>query len=154
MSETAAAARNTWALLLAGLQSPTQGSVRLKGADLSEVPEALRGRRLSYADQQAYFFPLSLRENLLYGLKHRPLRPAPPERDQALAAFEEQEAKRTGNTTMDIEADWVDFEAAGVADGDALEARMIELLRLVDLGIRYLPLGSDGAASMMLATPK
>ena len=120
-------------ILLAGLQSPSVGSVRLNGKDLAELPEALRGRRLSYSDQQAYLFPMSLRENLLYGLKHKPLRRTEKSPDPEKAAFDESESRRTGNTTMDIEADWVDYAAAGVKDAEGLEERIIELLGLMDL---------------------
>ena len=40
---------------------------------MSEMPEALVGRRIAYAGQNAYFFTGTVRDNLLYPLKHRPI---------------------------------------------------------------------------------
>ncbi len=120
--------------VLAGLTPPSGGSVRAGEQDLTRLPEAALGRRLGYVGPDAYLFPLSVRDNLIYGLKHRPL--APPERDddaRRLHAWHTAEARRTGNIDYDPEADWIDYEAAGVEGPDELEARLIEVLHLVDL---------------------
>ncbi|MCG8523753.1 MAG: ABC transporter ATP-binding protein/permease, partial [Pseudomonadales bacterium] len=58
--------------LLAGLVRPTSGEVLFNGHKLAALPEAVTGRRLSYVGADSYLFPTSVRENLLYGLKHRP----------------------------------------------------------------------------------
>ena len=75
-----------------------------------------------------------MRDNILYSLKHRPVRD--PEYDAASRAewtFQLSEAKRTDSTTLDINADWIDHEAAGAADPEALETRILETLATVDL---------------------
>ena len=62
--------------MLARLVLPTGGSVRLDGKDFFQVPEYLLGARTAYVGQDTYLFPLSVRDNLLFGLKFRPVTPA------------------------------------------------------------------------------
>ena len=121
-------------LIIARLLLPTGGSLALNGQKYATLPEAVLGRRMAYAGPQPHLIASSVRENLLYGLKHRPLRPI--ERDeeaQRLRARIEREAVEAGNTTADIHADWVDYEAAGVEGAHALTERAIEALRLVGM---------------------
>ena len=53
--------------MLARLVLPTGGSVRLDGKDFFQVPEYLLGARTAYVGQDTYLFPLSVRDNLLFG---------------------------------------------------------------------------------------
>ncbi|MFQ5775448.1 MAG: ATP-binding cassette domain-containing protein [Kiloniellaceae bacterium] len=122
------------ALMLARLVTPTSGSITIGGRDLVKVPQAVTGRRISYVAQETYLFPLSVRDNLLYGLRHRPLRRAASDgpaaaRRAALAA----EAARAGNPAWDLEADWTDYAAAGAQGPEDINERIIEVLSLVDL---------------------
>ncbi|MBT6830866.1 MAG: ATP-binding cassette domain-containing protein [Rhodospirillaceae bacterium] len=59
-------------LMLARLIEPTGGKLNTGGSDLAEMPEAVTGRRISFVGQNSYIFSSSLKDNLLYGLKHRP----------------------------------------------------------------------------------
>ena len=46
---------------------------------------------------------------------------------------QKREAARAGNSTLDIDAQWVDYASAGV-DGEAeMEGRLLEILKTVDL---------------------
>jgi len=122
-------------LLLASLIAPSNGSVRIGDRDLHALPQAVTGRRLGYIGQDAYLFPVSIRDNLLYGLKHRPLKEI--ERTAKTAALWEDwlsEARRAGNATFDFEADWIDYDAAGARGPDDIDRRIIEVVTLVDLG--------------------
>jgi putative ABC transport system ATP-binding protein len=133
-------------MLLANLLRPSSGSIKLGGRDLNELPQAVTGRRISYVGQEAYLFPVSVRENLLYGLKHRPRDEAP--RDEAIRKAKERDAaesRRAGNTTLDAEADWIDYAAAGAGDADELQAKMIEMLSVVDLEEDIYRLGLTGS---------
>ena len=119
--------------LIAGLVRPSAGEIAFNGATLSNMPQSVTGRRLSYVGPDAYLFPVSVRDNLLYGLKHRPgdengIRPS-----EDGAAGELLEALRAGNPTFDINADWVDYRAAGVEGPEALDVRLAEVLRVVDM---------------------
>ena len=122
------------ALLLAGLIRPTSGNIRIGGREVESLPAAVTGRRLTYIGQDTYHFPLSVRENLLYGLKHRPL--LLPEYDAAQLAEREREdleAARAGNPDFNIDADWVDYAAAGATGPEDITERLIDMLRIVEL---------------------
>lgn len=122
------------AQLLARLVPPSNGTVEMGGIDITRAPEAVTGRAISYVGSASYLFPVSVRENLLYGLKHRPVREQTYEGD-LLRKREtiSREAIRAGNTTLDIQADWVDYSAAGVSGSEEMESRILEVLRTVDL---------------------
>ncbi len=93
---------------------PDSGRVTIDGHDLLDLPESITGRRMSYASADAYFFHGTLRDNLLYGLKHAPMRDPQYDGKEALEAkWHAEEAIKAGNPTMDINSDWVDYQAAG-----------------------------------------
>ncbi|MEO3427883.1 ATP-binding cassette domain-containing protein [Pelagibius sp. CAU 1746] len=117
--------------MLSGLVWPSSGSLRIDGRDIERLPTAVTGRRMAYVGPSAYHFPGSLRDNLLYGLKHRPLRPADPER--AISHDDLVEARRAGNPDLDINADWIDYAAAGAEGPQDINARLLEVLAVVDL---------------------
>jgi ABC-type multidrug transport system fused ATPase/permease subunit len=121
-------------MMLARLVAPGSGTLTLNDANVAELPEAVTGRRMAYVGTQGHLFSTSVRENLLYGLMHRPLKL--PDYDQATATTRNKwvaEAELAGNSTADLEADWVDYEAAGVADAAELNKRIIEVLSMVDM---------------------
>ena len=132
-------------LLAARLATVTGGRAHLDGTALADLPQALFGRRAAYVGPGAHLFNASLRENLLFGLRHRPLRPAgdggetAAERDARLA-----EARRSGNSDEDFGADWVDYEAAGTGPGPEMVRRMVEVLAAVGLDEDLYMLGLRG----------
>ena len=91
--------------MIARLLNPSGGKISLNDTDLSGLPEAFTGRQISYAGQTPYIFGGTIRDNLLYGLKHRPLREIEYE-GSAASARERQisEADVTGNVSHDINA--------------------------------------------------
>ncbi len=126
--------KSEFALLLARLIRPTSGRITVGGIDIATLPIAVTGRRIGYVGATPYLFAGTLRDNLLLGLRHRPVRPA--EYDGAAAkrhSTQIHEARRSGNIDLDIHADWLDYDAAGVPDREGLSARIIEVLTRVDL---------------------
>jgi putative ABC transport system ATP-binding protein len=120
--------------LLARLVTPTSGRLSVGGRDLNSLPFAVSGRHIAYVGPTTYLFSTSVRDNLLLGLRHRPLRPADYDADEAARRMRAAaEARRAGNLDWDPAADWVDYRQAGVADAAQLEERMIAVLRLADL---------------------
>ena len=100
---------------------PEQGRITIDGKDILELPESVTGRRIAYAASDTYFFHGSLRDNLLYGLKHAPLTKI--EYDGPSAAKNKwniNEARRAGNPELDLNSDWVDYVSAGVTGPDDL----------------------------------
>ena len=65
--------RDTLALALSGLVKPSAGTLSIGGRDISELPEAVLGRRIGYVASDTYLFPRTVYDNLIFGLKHRPL---------------------------------------------------------------------------------
>jgi len=122
------------AMILAALERPSAGSVRIGGKDLERLPEYVTGRRLAYVGPEAYHFPQSVRENLLYGLKHAPLRPpAEDSRAHSRREHEEYESKRAANPVLPLEYDWVDRRPLrGEGQDDELRA-LLEVVDLVEL---------------------
>jgi putative ABC transport system ATP-binding protein len=121
------------AMLLARLLRPSSGRVAIGGVDLAGLPVAVIGRRIGYVSATPYIFTGTLRDNLLLGLRHQPLRPAPPgEAIEGRRARQLEEARRAGNIDFDIHADWIDYESAGVADNAALSLRIAEVLGELD----------------------
>ena len=137
--------KNELALMLARIVPPTSGRITIGGADLATLPVAVTGQRIGYVGAMPYLFGGTLRDNLLLSLRHTPMQPAEYEaaegRRRARQLFE---ARRSGNTDFDIHADWVDYQAAGVADREALARRITEVLASLDsdsdvysLGLRW-----------------
>ena len=122
------------AALIGRLIPPVSGKINYGNRDLMTMPESVTGRRFSYVGEETYLLPLSLQDNLLYSLKHRPIRPA--ELDELARSDHDHrmaETRRAGNPELDIDADWLDLEGAGIENLEALEARLGELLAIVEL---------------------
>jgi putative ABC transport system ATP-binding protein len=133
------------ALLLARLLFPTAGRIGVNGSDLATLPTAVIGRRMAYAGSTPYLFNQSLGDNLLASLRFRPLREPhyePPRAKKRLVQM--NEARLSGNLGLDIEADWIDYETAGVKDQAGLRDRIVEVLRKVDLDQDVYLLGLRG----------
>ena len=131
--------------VLARLIRPTAGTVRIGEHNLVTLSEAMTGRRLAYVDQNAHLFSGTVRDNLYYGLKHRVVRPAEYS-GEALAEHRRflDEAREAGNTTSDVGADWIDYEAAGVDGAEALRTRTVAVLEMTDLKDDIYALGLVG----------
>ncbi len=137
--------------VLARIILPSSGSIKLDGNDFFQVPEYVLGARTSYVGQETYLFPVSVRDNLLFGLKIRPVTPATY--DDAAAAEREQirkEAERAGNPALDPNADWIDYELAGATGPADLLPRIVEVLKQVELDEDIYALGLRGTVDPTL----
>lgn len=131
---TAGSGRDELALAVARLLPPASGSIAYGDLDLADLPESITGRRIGYVGPQSFLFSSTLRENLYYGLKHRPIIDPLYDADARKQRRRRiQEATFTGNSLYDINADWVDFAAVGAESQSALEGRALTLLETVDL---------------------
>jgi energy-coupling factor transporter ATP-binding protein EcfA2 len=133
------------ALLLARLVGASSGRITIGGADLAELPVAVIGRRIGYVGAMPYLFAGTLRDNLLLGLRHIPLRPpAYDETAERRRARQLHEARRSGNIDFDLHADWIDYRSAGVTDRAELMERIAEILRCLDFEEDIYGLGLRG----------
>ncbi len=136
------------ALMLASLIRPAGGSVEMGGVDMTRAPEAVTGRAIAYVGSAAYLFPVSVRENLLYGLKHRPMGEATYDSDERRTRDRQlQEAARAGNSVLDINAQWLDYASAGVVGPQDMEDRILQVLKTVDLEETLFEIGLKSAVN-------
>jgi len=121
------------------------GQVSFGGRDLARLPEPVLGRQLAYAGVEPMLFPGSLRENLIYALRRRPLL-----RSDNLTAEERRrrmEAERTGNPVDSIDGDWIDYAAAGATGPDDIDEQLIDVLDFVGLRDNVYRFGLSGTVN-------
>ena len=120
--------------VIAGLKRPSTGTLLAGTADLLAAPEAVTGRQIGYVGSETSLFSGTLRDNLLYSLKHRPVRDADyDESGRAQWDRLRSESARAGNSIHDIRADWIDYVGAGVENLESMNGRAIEVLSIVDM---------------------
>ncbi len=131
---TAGGGTEALAEALVKLLWPESGRISVKGRDVFDLPESITGRRMAYSASEAPLFQGSIRDNLLYVLKHAPLREVTYEgKREKLRLWEIDEARKAGNPDFDIRSDWIDYAAAGVDGPEALFARMKHVLEVVSV---------------------
>ncbi|KAB2850538.1 MAG: ATP-binding cassette domain-containing protein [Hyphomicrobiaceae bacterium] len=124
------------------LIAPASGRIRVGGRPLEELPESVTGRRIAYVGAETYLKNISLRECLLYGLARYPFVDRPGAASEIKSkAFARLEARASGNSLLEINADWTDYEAAGCKNAAELDGRILEVLKLVDLDEDVFELG-------------
>ncbi len=131
--------------IIARLIPVTSGSINLNSCGLEDLPESFTGRRLGYASPDTYFRQGSFRDSLLYSLKHQPgERPEMSEEEKKQRAWEVNESKLSGNTTMDINADWLDYDVLQARTGPEIDEKARQVLDVVDLRQDVFDLGLRG----------
>ncbi len=138
--------REELTLVLAGLLEPSSGRVLINDRVLHELPESVIGRRIAHLGGQPALIAGTIQDNLVYGLVHRPLRPAevPPEQ-RSRRQRDRHEAIASGNTTDELDAEWIDWEAAGVHEPAERLPAMIAALDATRLTEDVYILGLKGA---------
>ena len=127
---------------------PDTGNITIANQDIYGLPEATTGRRLAYAASDAYLFQGSMRDNLLYGLKHAPLRDKSYEGDEAkIRQWEIREAEAVGNPSLDVHSDWIDYDAVSAKNADELMSTIIRMLDIVALSHDVFELGLRSSMS-------
>jgi putative ABC transport system ATP-binding protein len=124
-------AAGTFARIVARRTTDFAGVAKIGDHGLSDLPKAVVGRRIAYAGVEPILFPGSIRDNLVYGLRSRPL--GKPEEDERDAVRRLTEARRTGNPLESVDAPWIDCSIAGAADEDELDDILLDLLKRVGL---------------------
>ena len=120
------------AYLISRLINPSVGVITIGTEKMSEMPEALTGRRIAYAGHNPYFFTGTIRDNLLYPLKHRPITISETEEAKQRAQDTEL-AIRAGSSIHSLNDDWVDYSAIGVEDEVKFNQQVHQLLEMVEL---------------------
>ena len=120
--------------LIARLIMPTSGRLDLNGENMVNLPEGVLGRRQSFVGTGAHIFTGTVRDNLLYGLKHEPMvEPEYGPEDEAHWDEIVHIAEKTECSVDDPQADWVDYSAAGASSEEELFGRIQEVLEVTAL---------------------
>jgi putative ABC transport system ATP-binding protein len=95
---------------LVRLHVPEAGQVTYGGKDMFALNESQLGRRIGYASAEMFLPQGTMRDSLLYALKHQPVSDTPYEGPDALSRQRFiAEARLTDNTDLDFNADWLNF---------------------------------------------
>jgi putative ABC transport system ATP-binding protein len=95
---------------LVRLNVPEVGQVTYGGKDMFELNESQLGRRIGYASAEMFLPQGTMRDSLLYALKHQPVADMAYEGPDALSRQRFiAEARLTDNTDLDFNADWLNF---------------------------------------------
>jgi putative ABC transport system ATP-binding protein len=126
--------KNELGKLLSRQVFPTGGSLNINHNNLSEIPESVIGRQISYVDSEVYIMGGSIKDNLFYVLKNYPREGG----EQNIETATERKAASaesvlSGNSTLDIDANWIDFDSLDVDGPAALTEKAIDALRIVGL---------------------
>jgi len=135
----------TLADVLARLLPESRGTVNLNKNELATLPESVTGRRIGYVPADVSLFFGTFGENLVYGLKNAPFTPKEYDKKSlAKRQWDLKEARLSGNSEDDINADWINYQAAGVTDSKDLIFKVMNVLKLVDLAPDVMNFGLKG----------
>lgn len=119
------------AKLIVRLRNPDSGQLRLSEVSLAELSESVLGRKMAYVDQLSFVFNGTVRENLLYGLKNRPVTDFTYNETEALARKTEvSDSLASDNSTDDIQADWINTDSHGFESKQDFHEYFMEVLKV------------------------
>ncbi|MCF4165657.1 ABC transporter ATP-binding protein/permease [Zavarzinia compransoris] len=140
--------REALAQALAGLIEPTGGRIAIGGRDVAAMAPSLRNRRIAYVGTGTGtgLQSRTIADNLAFGLQRV------PRLEGTAETPEQRDARRCGNPADPLDADWIDYDAAGVADAAGLRQRMIDVMKRLGFGDTLFRLGlhsrlPDGVAA-------
>jgi ABC-type multidrug transport system fused ATPase/permease subunit len=118
--------RDELSRLLQRQTPPTSGEVRIGETNLSTLPDRVISRVIAYAGPDSLPGSGTFRQSLLYPLARNPARELQNPR-------EIREASLTGNSTLDPDADWIDYDAVCGHDRLSLDAHIDTVLHITGL---------------------
>ena len=126
------------------------GRVLIDGTPLARMSVERASHLIGYAGNETEVIAGTIRDNILLPLRrHRPSlriegRLTPAEHSRFV------EAIRSGNTPFQFEADWTDYDGAGVADEAELDLRVRAVLDVLGCAEDIYELGLDGKVTAAL----
>ncbi|MEQ9489194.1 MAG: cyclic nucleotide-binding domain-containing protein [Alphaproteobacteria bacterium] len=145
-------AKQTLSQLLGRLLKPTNGKLTVGQDNMSDLHEAVTGRRISVMTADPVFFNTTIANNVFLGLQHVP----PEETDvDDERRTEIEEAIASGNSPYKFDLDWIDYGQSELENHNQLMQRTTELVQQFDLDEDMYTLGLrqtiDPAANPELA---
>jgi putative ABC transport system ATP-binding protein len=138
LAGAAASGRDILAKVLGRQISDFEGSVRIDGHDLFALPDEVAGRFIAYAEAEPLLFSGTIRDNVVYSLRRALLHKDPAE------SSARERLRFNDNPTADPEADWIDYEAAGVRSPEELDAAVLHALQVTGMQEDIYRLGLNG----------
>ncbi|WP_200840550.1 ABC transporter ATP-binding protein [Geminicoccus flavidas] len=137
--------REELTMVLAGLITPDSGRVTIGGHDLNQLPDSVLGRKMAFVGFPPFVGSDTIEDNLLMGLRHRPVRPyQPPPEEEKRYRRQLRDTERAGNSPFDFRADWVDWTLAGVTEEQERLPTIVGILELIQLDADVYMLGLRG----------
>ena len=122
--------REKIAHLMSRLILPTVGTITIGDSRLSMLPESITGSAIGHIGLESYIFDGTIENNMLFGLMHTPVDNGKGENDPH---WDFKEAQASGNTTADVDADWIDVKSLGLADKGELKAWLTNVIHALEL---------------------
>ncbi len=122
--------------VLGGHLRPSEGALLLGAHDSGQLPSRVTGRMISYTGPTSFYEADTVLDNITYGLKRRPgeLPADEPREQRQRREWLHREAERTGNPVLDLDTDWIDYDAVQPVPGRGNLVRSIcEVLDVVGL---------------------
>ncbi len=110
--EANAEKRTHIAELALSLRQADYGSIWMGDTPIKDVPGSVKSRRLAYQPSSPPIFNTSMYENILLSIKHQPT--------QSMPDSEAKEARRSGNSEDQYDAQWLDYPDYQFKDDDEL----------------------------------
>ena len=120
--------------IASGLIAPSSGKVRIGDQNLDAASEAVLGREIAYIGPSPHIFTGTVRDNLVYGLRHRPRVVLPDAEVDDDERRRRAEAERTGNIDFTVENAWEDLSVLNVETDAEMDAVVVDLADAVGLG--------------------
>ncbi len=134
--------RDQLAKLIVRLLNPDSGQLRLSDFNLADLSESVLGRNMSYVDQLSFVFNGTVRENLVYGLKNRPIGEFPYGEPEAMARKKTiLDSLAADNSTDDVRANWIDIESHGFESEQAFREHLGKTLKMTGIDQDIFQLG-------------
>ncbi|MGH6816218.1 MAG: ABC transporter transmembrane domain-containing protein, partial [Hyphomicrobiaceae bacterium] len=124
----AGSGRDMLAKVLGRQVSEFQGSVRIGGQKLNEIPDETASRFLTYAGADPTLFSGSVRDNVLISLHCNVPKCGPDDQASAAERLRRLEAHGSGNPLERVEDDWIDYRQAGIEGTERLPERLEEAI--------------------------
>ena len=122
--------RDKIAHLMSRLILPTTGAIVIGDSNLSTLPESVTGSAIGHIGPESYVFDGTIEDNMMFGLMHAPVDDGEGETEPH---WDFKEAQASGNTTADVDADWIDVKSLGLADKGELKAWLTKVIYALEL---------------------
>lgn len=122
--------RRAFADLLTREVFPARGSVSIGDTPLNSLHQAVIAARIGFAHSRPYLFNGTLGDNLLMPLRIKPQEVLWDPKGRNRAA---REAQRAGNSPDPLNAEWVDPDLAGLADGEDIRDWWFKLVEAMGM---------------------